>query len=470
MAGIGFELKKIFNERNLVNMVKGTVYSALTIVGPMIITILGIIGIFITMGLQYIDFYQRDLLMSIILYAFIFSAVLTNPLSVVISRYVADKIFDEKYDDIAACYYAGLLTNSVLAAAIALPFVLRAIFAQRIDPLIMILAAMAFIALVLLFFNMTFITALKEFRSIVIAFFVGILTMLAVSIQVFSRTQLGFVISVLIGMVSGFSLIAILLFAMVRKFFNKNSHNYLEFFTYLRRYKFLFLASLLHTLGLYIHNFIFWFDPTVSLAISNTFRSAPAYDLAVFLAMLTNISALVIFTVRVEVHFHEKYQVYCQQILGGMGGEITKAKSSMFAVLLNEIVYIVHLQLVITAGIFLIVNMFSQSLGFGGLTMIIYPTLAAGYFAAFIMYAMLIFLYYFSDEIGALMAAAAFFAGTFAATLVARQMGPQFFGLGLFFGAFAGWSVAYFRLRHIEANLDYMIFCKGEIVKKVLKK
>ena len=38
------------------------------------------------------------------------------------------------------------------------------------------------------------------------------------------------------------------------------------------------------------------------------------------------------------------------------------------------------------------------------------------------------------------------------------------FGVGLVFGSFVGFTAAYFRLRSVEKNLDVHIFCNGNLL------
>ena len=52
-------------------------------------------------------------------------------------------------------------------------------------------------------------------------------------------------------------------------------------------------------LGLYVHNFIFW-TTDMRLYVANTFYTHQVYDMATCLAMFTNISTMVIFTVMAE--------------------------------------------------------------------------------------------------------------------------------------------------------------------------
>lgn len=470
MAGIGFELKKIFKERSVVNLLKGAFYSSFTVIGPMLITILCLMALYVIMGYQNVALESRDLLSSIILYAFIFSMILTSPLSAIISRYIADKIFEEDTDGVMPCYHAGLLINIILGVIVCVPFIAAAIYYGNVEPLLMMTAGCLFMALLFVFYNMTFISALKEYKSITMAFLIGMGITILLSYILYHMLSLSFVFSITAGMAAGFMIIAFILSALVKRFFTVNNNCYKEFLSYLWRYKLLFLTNLCYTLGLYIHNFIFWKFSSLSNVTADMFYSAPSYDTATFLAMLTSVSATVIFTVRVEIKFHEKYQDYCQQLIGGVGKDIVITKNNMFQTLVKEILYIVQIQTSITIVLFMLFTIFSSYLGFGGMVMTIYPLLAAGYFVIFIMYCMIVFLYYYDDGFGAFISSLVFFAVTFITAVIAWRLSPAFYGISPFIGAFSGWTAAFFRLQYIERNIDRQMFCKGELVKRVYKK
>jgi len=464
MAGIAFELKKIFKERSIIGMFKGAFYSTFVTVGPMLIIIVAYLLLLLIMDYQNISFEEKDLLASIILYTFIFALILTSPIGAAISRFIADKIFEEKFEDILAGYYAGLLLNVIFAGAFAIPFITMAIMSGKIEPLIMLLGGGLFFALVFVFYDMTFIAALKDYRSITIAFLIGMTIMITLSVTLYYLADIPFLVSVLIGMVSGFATIALNLTAQIHRYFNVNSHKYREFLHYFWRYRLLFLGNLFYVLGLYIHNFVFWYNPAYRIIVADTFRSAPVYDTATFLAMLTNISATIIFTVRVELKFHDKYQTFCQQIIGGIGEDIEIAKKNMFFVLRTEILFLAQIQTIISAIIFLLISLFASFLGFGGMVMVIYPTMAAGFFTLFIMYCVIVFLFYFDDQIGALLTSVIFFAITFLVAFLISDLSPNIFGLGLFTGGLTGLMFALFRLKHIEKTLDRRIFCRGKLL------
>ena len=96
----------------------------------------------------------------------------------------------------------------------------------------------------------------------------------------------------------------------------------------------------------------------------------------------------------------------------------------------------------------------------------IYPMVAAGYFVLFLMYALIIFQYYFEDLKGALFTAIGFCAGTLLGSLIAVHLSAAFYGVGVWIGSVIGFTMAYFRLRWMEKHLDEHIFCRGNIMKR----
>ena len=127
------------------------------------------------------------------------------------------------------------------------------------------------------------------------------------------------------------------------------------------------------------------------------------YDMATCLAMFTNISATVIFIVNVELHFRDRYRHYFEAVIGGRRHDIVNARSRMFRQLSSELMTLIRLQFIITAAVYLVCMIILPTIGLGGLTMKIYPCLCVGYFALFLMYSEILFLYYFNDENGALL-------------------------------------------------------------------
>ena len=96
----------------------------------------------------------------------------------------------------------------------------------------------------------------------------------------------------------------------------------------------------------------------------------------------------------------------------------------------------------------------------------IYPCLASGYFILFLMYAEIIFLYYFNDMKGCVLTGLAFCLITLVGSIISSHFTEIWYGAGLVAGSFAGWTVAYRRLQWMEKHLDVHIFCNGHLLKK----
>ena len=128
-----------------------------------------------------------------------------------------------------------------------------------------------------------------------------------------------------------------------------------------------------------------------------------------------------------------------------------------------ELLNLVRIQFIITVVVYLVCVIVLPAYGFGGEVLQIYPCLAVGYFVLFLFYAEIIFLYYFNDTNGALLATVTFCLFTFLGTLVSSQLSSIWYGMGLVFGSFIGFTIGYFRIRWLERHLDEHIFCKGEL-------
>ena len=94
----------------------------------------------------------------------------------------------------------------------------------------------------------------------------------------------------------------------------------------------------------------------------------------------------------------------------------------------------------------------------------IYPSLAIGYFILFLMYSAIIFLYYFNDMKGAVWTSVVFCLVTFVGSIISTHLSAIWYGMGVVAGSFAGWTMAYFRLRWVEKNMDMHIFCSGTLI------
>jgi uncharacterized membrane protein len=465
MAGIGVRLERIMSKHTIITHILGSAYSLMVTVAPMFLVILNILLMGSVLGFSAAGYFTRELFSCTILYSFVFSLLTAAPFNSVLSRYMSDVIYEERYDDILPCFYIGLLMNIMLSCLVGALFCARLYLVGGIDIAYVFTAFCCYISLVMVFYSMLYLSICKDYKKISIYFFIGMLSAFLMSLLLVFGFSWEVTFSMLLSLTVGFLLTASLEIGAIKGYFKENSNRYMPVLRYFKKYWKLIVSNFLYTLGLYIHNMVFW-TSDLRITVAESFICAPPYDLATCLAMFTNISSSIMFISRVEMRFHGRYKAYSEAVIGGRGVDIENTKKRMFVQLAGELMSLVRIQFIISTVVFLLCVVILPQFGFAGMIMQIYPGLAAGYFILFVMYGGLIFLYYFNDLTGSALTALSFCAATLVVSIYVGRFSPIWYGMGVVIGSFLGWIVAYLRLRWVEKNLDYHIFCQGELVKK----
>ena len=465
MAGIGVKLNRIYRKNTITTNIIGFFYSTVVTIAPVLVVIINLMLMQKVLKFNTVRYIDREIFSCTILYIFIFSLLTTSPFNAVLSRYMSDVIFEERFEDVQPCHRVGLMTNICFSCLFAIPFCFWEHLVGGVPIYYVFTGYCCFVSLVIVFYNMLYLSICKEYKLISFYFFMGMATAFLLSLFLRYVCKVSITYSMLLALTVGFFFTAVLEWAKIHQFFPDNSEEYRRVFEYFRKYWQLILINFLYTLGLFIHNFVFW-GTDMAMHLVRTFVCNQPYDMATCLAMFTNVSASVIFISRVEMYFHERYRAYADAVFGGRGIDIRNTRKRMFRQLGSELMTLVRLQFIVSVFIYLIFVIFLPGMGYAGLVMRIYPMVAAGYFVLFLMYSEIIFLYYVADLNGALFTAVCFFLGTFLASLAAVNLSHIFYGTGIWIGSVIGFTVAYLRLRWLERNLDEHMFCRGNIMKQ----
>ena len=394
MAGIGVKLNKIYGKNTLTTNLVGMGYSTVITIAPMVLVIASIMVMQLMLEISKTGYAQRELFACTVLYIFIFSLLTASPFNSVLSRYMSDVIYEETYDDILPCFYVGLVMNITVSCMAGIPFCVREYIVAGNVPLHFVFAGYCgYIGLVLVFYGMLYLSICKDYKKISFFFLLGMALAVLMSYVFVALFHFEKTFAMLSALDIGFLLIASLEIAVIRSYFRENSGEYKRVLHYFRKYWKLVVTNFIYTLGLYIHNFVFW-TTDLRMVVANTFVSVTSYDMATYLAMFTSITTSVIFISRVEMHFHERYKAYSEAVIGGREMDIELAKSRMFRQLAEELMNLVRIQFIVSVILFFVCTLLLPRFGFGGMVLKIYPCLAAGYFILFILYAAIIFLYY----------------------------------------------------------------------------
>lgn len=465
MAGVGVKLHRIYGKNSIVSKIAGFVYSTVLSIAPMLLIMISLMVMGKVLGISKIGYAQRELFSCTVLYIFIFSLLAEAPFNAVLSRYMSDVIYNEKFEDVMPCFLMGLLLNISVGCIFAIPFCVKEYLSGQVSFAYVFTGFSGFIALLIVFYTMLYLNIFKDYKKTSIFFLAGSIVTILLSLLFAKVLNFSVTYSMLISLVLGFLLIASLEYGTVKRYFKENSGNYRGLLSYLNKYKKLVITNTLYMSGLFAHNFVFW-TTDMRMKVAGVFVCAPSYDMATCIAMFTNISATVIFITRVEMYFHERYRVYSEAVIGGRGVDIQNTKKRMFRQLAAELMNLARLQFIVSVVVFFICIVILPQIGFSGMIMKIYPCLAAGYFILFTMYACIVFLYYFNDMDGALITSICFFVGVVASSIAASHFSEMWYGMGVVVGSFIGWIVSYYRLRWVERHMDEHIFCTGSILEK----
>lgn len=466
MAGIGIQLTKIFDKHTVTASLYGIGFSIMYTIAPMLIVVGCLLGMYEVLGIDMVEYLDREIFSCSLLYIFIFSLLSSAPFNTVLSKYQTDKIFEQRYEDIRPCIYVGMITNLSFSSILAIPFYIYEAVVGKVPVYYVFTSYMVYLGLTLTFSTMIYNSILKQYKKISLYFLYSML--LALCLSLFFHYILDFPVpySMLLSLAIGFLLIGSLELANILRYFPGNSRRYVEVLYYFGKYWKLIVSNFLYTLGLFVHNFVFWSQPS-HMVVRDTYVCNQPYDMASCLAMITSISASVLFVSRVEMHFHERYKEFTDCVIGGKLDSIERAKKRMFRGLSSQIFSLVHMQFIVTIVIFLLAIVILPIVGFSGMIMEIYPQLAVGYFISYLMYAELLFLFYYDDLTGTVINGAIFAGVALTGSLITTQLPAIWYGAGFTAASFLAFTYSYFRLSWIEKNLDYHIYCRGSVIRQV---
>ena len=166
MAGIGVKLTNIYKKNTLTTDIIGMGYSMAVTIAPMLVVIGALVIMEYCLDFSSVDYLTRELFSCTVLYIFIFSLLTASPFNSVLSKYMSDIIYEERYEDILPCYYVGMILNILLSALVGIPFCAHEYLVGRVDILYVFTGYSGYMALVLVFYSILYIYICKDYKKI----------------------------------------------------------------------------------------------------------------------------------------------------------------------------------------------------------------------------------------------------------------------------------------------------------------
>ena len=461
MAGIGFELKKIYGRKTLTSNLWGTLYATMLTIGPTVLSAALMLVLNTLLNRMGLTVLEGRFFISSTTYAFLSALLITSFFSTPVSRYIADCIYLHKESEIFPSAF-GVLTFTTAISGVVMALLCAGVyFYSQGTVQISYLAAYYLLGVLVTgaYTLMNYASALKHYRMLTFGFVLGLV--LAVGVYLLCTLRLGIagVTSACIALGSCFFVVIFALVFQCARTFGAPRGRYFKFLPYFRQYPMLAIENLAYMLGLYCSTIIYWWFSALSERVS-IFRTAPSFDLAMFLAFMVNVPSLVIFVVKVETAFYEKFVVYISALNNGTLHMIRKEHDVMTRAILQELFFVYEVQLVITVVLVCLVSVFFPYLDASIHMLHIFVILSLGICAVFCMYFTIVVFYYFSDYNGACISALVFLAVTAFGAVIAVRTGDFYaLPLPLLLGGLCGWIVAFLLLRRRMEKLDSFLMC-----------
>ncbi len=442
--------------------IRAYAYAGIISAGPWIISILCLAFLWL---FSYPDLAigPQKLFRVTVVYTFAYSLITTGAIQLVVTRFLADRLY-LKQKNIMLPTYVGLLLVTVGVQGLS-----AAIFYANVDASLSfkIASVMLYVAVSCIWQTMIFLSASHDYMAIAWAFFIGAV------MSFFGALVLGKYWG-LEGHLFGFTLgqIAIVVLLMYRVFYEFDSPVTcrFDFIRQIPKYYQLLLMGIFYYTAIWIDKIIYWYSPSGD-PIHSLFYSHYPYDSCCFVAFLTIIPGLAHFLVDMETNFYEAYKGFYGAIINkGSFQTILLKKKEMIQTLRDSAGRMFVMQTACTAIFLFLAPYFIQFLSLKPEHLSTVRLVGIGtYFHAFLLVLFIIILY-FDRRIEALTVAIFFFITNAAGTFLVIRFAPEWMGLGYTAAAFSTFCLALFLLARTVKNIEYLTFVEQPLARRSLPK
>ena len=455
MAGIGFELKKLFVGRGAITKVRAYAYASIVTSGTMVLAIglmLGVQGLTRAFGATDI---QTETMVVLMVYAMLGSLIVSSLLQMLLSRYIADMLYQKANDRILPSLFGGALLLMLTGGVAYGAFLWNA---DQIPLLDRLLNWGLYLEMLVVWLQMAYITAAKDYKRILLGFAGGVAAVFVLAGALLSA-GVSPVTAIMLALFCGYGIMLVSFTRVLLTIFPAGKGSIFAFVEWIGKYPDLVLTGFFSMAGAFVHIIVMWFSP-LGVVVAGQFRHAPLHDSAAFFAYLAAVPTSVNFVVSVEVNFYQKYKQYFSAITnGGTLAEIHLARDSMKKVLSQEIFHLTQVQIFMMVLYTVLMRYTLESIGFTRDMIGMFQIMSIGYSAYAIGNSMMLLQLYFNDRKGALMTCLIYFILNLAGTLFTMRRHSIFYGLGMTGAGLVMYVFGLLRLLRYLRHIDCHVFC-----------
>jgi uncharacterized membrane protein len=455
MAGIGFELQKVLKGGGLASLFKVALAGIVIVAGPWLISIVGIFFLNRFAGFALTE--ASELFMAAIVYSYAFSLSLFGGLHYIFTRYISDLIYIRKEGRAVATLLLAsfiFIIMSALLSSVAVFFIRTDSISNLL--LYKIAALLLFIIINLIWLVMIFITLLKKYMTIFLVYISGMIISFTAVYYLGSQYKLG---GAMAGFVIGQLYILLFLLFLIIKAYSPGKI-WIELkplLAYFVKYKYLFLAGVFYSAGIWIDKIALWI--LVGSSVKGTYLQLfEPYDITVYFTNLTMIPGLVYFMIFSETDFYSTLRKFLLLIEKSILTRIREEKYRLIRTMNKSLYEQSFFQGVITVGLIIMAPLINTSLlnnQSDALTLRI--VLVAVYFHLFFL-TLLTFLFYIEMYREAAIATVLFFFMNMILTITLVSLQFPYYGLGYLIASMSASLLCFIFLRSGVKNLDRRVY------------
>jgi len=451
MAGIGFVLRKLYRQDNLSGLARACFHSAIASTGPWLFTVLALASI-AAISKNLVEIETLFNFRVILIYNFSFSLVLSGPVFLIATRYLADSIYRRDVSGAPGMLLGTLILLWGVELLIICPFYF---LYAKLPPAMALSATVNFLLLSAVWLISIFISALKNYRLITWAFFLGMVISVLACIALAKPYGA-------VGMLNGFSMgLAVIIALLTANVLAEYPYPVIQpfsFIGYFRKYWEIALSGLIYNMAIWVDKWIMWFAPEAT-HMQSGLVIYPLYDSAMFMAYMTTIPAMAMFLFNSETHFFEHYMRFYRDIEQKVSfARIQKNHQAIMQSIFGSAGYFFLLQgSIALLGLLMVPQiialMHADYLQIG----ILRYGLVGAFFQVLTLF-LLILLSHFDSRRSSLCIQSVFLVTNALFTWISLHAGFQYYGYGYFLSSFVTFILAAVVMTKYVARLPYHTF------------
>lgn len=452
MAGIGFALQRMLDKETLAGRLQAYAFAAVIGSGPWVLSIVAILAIGLVNTRQSAPLDAVARFQVSITYLMAASLILTSPLQLMFSRFVADQLYERRDGQLLANLLGALIV--VFGAAGALGTLALALW---FDGSLLYRQCMltGFVTLCGIWVVVVFASAVKAYQQIVLVFLAGYAMTVAVSLGLRGLGLSG----LMLGFVVGQACLFFALLALVVRRYPADALVSFDFLRTARIYPSLMLTGLAYNVGAWVDKFIFWSDALTGVEVVGPLRASPIYDLPIFLSYLSLIPGMAVLLMRIETDLAGKCEAFYLTVTrGGTLAQIGQAKSVLVESVRASLLAIVKVQGATTAICLLMGEELLRWFGISPIYRVLLNIDLLAVAVQLLLLAVLNVLFYLDQRRAALRLGLLFLVANTLFSWLTLALGPAFFGYGFALAALLAGAAGLLMLSRKLERLDYETF------------